>query len=107
MAAPHQQDPGARGTSRRALLAGTVTGAAGLALGSGLASIGLTIPVVAAISPYFAFPLVLGLPPMQMVMLALTLIVGTLTLGSGRATVLHGAIHLVLFAAFLFLAVVP
>jgi len=78
-----------------------------LALGSGLASIGLTIPVVAAISPYFAFPLVLGLPPMQMVMLALTLIVGTLTLGSGRATVLHGAIHLVLFAAFLFLAVVP
>ena len=36
MAAPHQQDPGARGTSRRALLTGTVTGAAGLALGSGL-----------------------------------------------------------------------
>ncbi|MEO6748870.1 MAG: ionic transporter y4hA [Casimicrobiaceae bacterium] len=78
-----------------------------LALGSGLASIGLTIPVVAAISPHFAFPLVLGLPPTQMVMLALTLIVGTLTLGSGRATVLHGAIHLVLFAAFVFLAVVP
>ncbi len=78
-----------------------------LALGSGLASIGLTIPVVAALSPFLAFPLVLGLPPMQIALLALTLIVGTLTLGSGRTTVLHGAIHLVLFAAFLFLAVVP
>jgi Ca2+:H+ antiporter len=37
----------------------------------------------------------------------LTMVVGTLTLGSGRATVLQGAVHLVLFAAFLFLAVVP
>ncbi|MEO6929048.1 MAG: ionic transporter y4hA [Casimicrobiaceae bacterium] len=78
-----------------------------LALGSGLACIGLTIPVVTAMSPLFAFPLVLGLPPVQMVMLALTLLVGTLTLGSGRTTVLRGAIHLVLFSAFLFLAVVP
>jgi Ca2+:H+ antiporter len=78
-----------------------------LALGSGLASIGLTIPVVAAVSPFFAFPLVLGLPPMQIVLLVLSLLVGTLTLGSGRATVLQGAVHLVLFAAFLFLAVVP
>ena len=78
-----------------------------LALGSGLASIGLTIPVIAALSPYFPFPLVLGLPPVQIVMLTLTLIVGTLTLGSGRATVMQGAIHLVLFADFLFLAVVP
>jgi Ca2+:H+ antiporter len=78
-----------------------------LALGSGLASIGLTIPVVAAVSPLFSFPLVLGLPPMQIVLLVLSLLVGTLTLGSGRATVLQGAVHLVLFAAFLFLAVVP
>jgi Ca2+:H+ antiporter len=78
-----------------------------LALGSGLASIGLTIPVVAALSPLFPFPLVLGLPPMQIVLLALTLVIGTLTLGSGRATVMQGAVHLVLFAAFLFLTVVP
>jgi Ca2+:H+ antiporter len=78
-----------------------------LALGSGLASIGLTIPVVAGVSPFFDFPLVLGLPSMQIVMLVLTMIVGTLTLSSGRATVLQGAVHLVLFAAFLFLAVVP
>ena len=78
-----------------------------LALGSGLASIGLTIPVVAAISPLFPFPLVLGLPPMQIVLLTLTLLISTITLGSGRATVMQGAVHLVLFAVFLFLTVVP
>ena len=50
---------------------------------------------------------VLGLPPMQIVLLALTIGVGTLTLGSGRATVLQGTVHLVVFCAFLFLAVVP
>lgn len=78
-----------------------------LALGSGLASIGLTIPVVALVSLVFPYPLVLGLPPKEIVLLTLTLIVGVLTLGSGRATVMQGAVHLVLFAAFLFLAVVP
>lgn len=78
-----------------------------LALGSGLASIGLTILVVAVLSPIFPFPLALGLPPLQIVLLTLTLLVSAITLGSGRATVMHGAIHLVLFAAFLFLTIVP
>ena len=78
-----------------------------LALGSGLASIGLTIPVVAVLSPMFPFRLALGLPPLQIVLLTLTLLVSAITLGSGRATVMHGAIHLVLFTAFLFLTVVP
>ena len=78
-----------------------------LALGSALATIGLTIPVVAALSVVLGFPLVLGLPGKEMVLLALTLIVSVLTLGSGRATVLQGTVHLVMFAVFLFLAVVP
>jgi Ca2+:H+ antiporter len=95
------------GAALRAARGNRMQSSLNLALGSGLASIGLTIPTVAAVSPLFAFPLVLGLPPMQIVMLTLTLIVGTLTLGSGRATVLQGAVHLVLFAAFLFLAIVP
>jgi Ca2+:H+ antiporter len=95
------------GAALRAALANRMQTSLNLALGSGLASIGLTIPVVAALSPKFGFPLVLGLPPVQIVMLTLTLIVGTLTLGSGRATVMQGAVHLVLFADFLFLAVVP
>jgi Ca2+:H+ antiporter len=95
------------GAALRAARGNRMQSSLNLALGSGLASIGLTIPVVAALSPLFPFPLVLGLPPMQIVMLTLTLLVGTLTLGSGRATVLQGAVHLVLFGAFMFLAVVP
>lgn len=78
-----------------------------LALGSGLASIGLTIPAVAVVSLFFPFPLILGLTPVSMVLLFLTLIVATLTLSRGRATVLQGAVHLVLFLVFMFLAVVP
>ncbi len=95
------------GAAVRAARGNRMQSSLNLALGSGLASIGLTIPVVAAMSPLFPFPLVLGMPPMQTVLLTLTFLVGTLTLGSGRATVLHGAVHLVVFGAFLFLAVVP
>jgi Ca2+:H+ antiporter len=78
-----------------------------LALGSALATIGLTIPSVAALSILLHLPLELGLAPKETALLALTLLVSTVTLASGRATVLQGAVHLVLFAAFLFLAVVP
>lgn len=78
-----------------------------LALGSALASIGLTIPTVAALSFFLPYPLALGLGHLELVLLLLTFIVGVLTLGTGRATVLQGAVHLVLFAVFLFLAAVP
>ncbi|AJC22080.1 calcium:proton antiporter [Pandoraea pulmonicola] len=78
-----------------------------LALGSALASIGLTIPTVAAVSLLLDQQIELGLAPKEMVLLAVTLIVGVITLGTGRTTVLQGAVHLVLFATFLFLAIVP
>jgi len=78
-----------------------------LALGSALATIGLTIPVVAALSIQLGLPLELGLAGKETVLLALTLLVSTLTFAGGSATVLQGVVHLVLFAAFLFLAVVP
>ncbi|WKB54989.1 calcium:proton antiporter [Eleftheria terrae] len=78
-----------------------------LALGSALASIGLTIPAVAAASVVLDMPLELGLAPKDMVLLALTFLVGTITLGTGRTNVMQGAVHLVLFAAFLFLALAP
>ena len=78
-----------------------------LALGSALASIGLTIPAVAAVSIFLHKPLTLGLGPKEMVLLVVTLILSQSTLGTGRTTVLQGIVHSVLFAAFLFLAVVP
>ncbi|MEV8021518.1 ionic transporter y4hA [Streptomyces sp. NPDC086554] len=78
-----------------------------LALGSAMASIGLTIPAVAVASVWLSGPLVLGLGPTHMVLLALTVVVGTLTVVPGRATPLQGGVHLVLFAAYLELAVTP
>ncbi|MGY0503633.1 calcium:proton antiporter [Nocardia sp. FBN12] len=78
-----------------------------LALGSAMASIGLTIPVIAIATIWLSGPLVLGLGATQMVLLALTVVVGTLTIVPGRATLLHSGVHLALFAAFVFLAASP
>ncbi|WP_433671155.1 calcium:proton antiporter [Nocardia sp. CA-136227] len=78
-----------------------------LALGSAMASIGLTIPAIALASIWISGPLMLGLGATQMVLLALTVVVGALTVVPGRATLLQGCVHLVLFSAFVFLAVSP
>ena len=78
-----------------------------LAIGSALASIGLTIPAVVLASVWLDLPLRLGLEAKDMALLALTFIVGAITLGSGRTNVMQGAVHLVIFAAFVFLALVP
>lgn len=78
-----------------------------LALGSALASIGLTIPAVAVASVILDMPLALGLEAKDLVLLTLTFVVGAITLGTGRTNVIQGTVHLVIFAAFLFLALVP
>ncbi len=52
-------------------------------------------------------PLLLGLGPTQLVLLAVTVVVAVLTVVPGRATRLQGVVHLVLLAGFLFLAVAP
>ena len=78
-----------------------------LALGSALATIGLTIPAIGLVAILFDMPMILGLQPKEIVLLVLTFAVSIITLASGRATVLHGTVHLVLFAAFLFLSIVP
>jgi Ca2+:H+ antiporter len=78
-----------------------------LALGSAMASIGLTIPTIAFASIWIDVPLHLGLNATQMVLFALTVLVAVLTVVPGRATRLQGTVHLVLLAAFMFLAINP
>lgn len=78
-----------------------------LTLGSVLACIGLTIPVIGAWSLWSGQPLLLGLQPTGVVLLALTFLVSALTLATGRTTVLQGAVHLVIFATFLLLSFQP
>jgi Ca2+:H+ antiporter len=78
-----------------------------LALGSALATIGLTIPAVAAVSIVIGQRLELGLDAKDQLLLALTLLLSVITLGTGRTTVLQGIVHLVIFAVFMFFAMVP
>jgi Ca2+:H+ antiporter len=93
--------------SYRAARANRLQTSLNLALGSALASIGLTIPTVAVASIMLGKPLELGLGLKDEILLALTLFTCVITLGTGRTTVLQGIVHLVIFAAFLFFAVVP
>jgi Ca2+:H+ antiporter len=78
-----------------------------LALGSSLATIGLTIPAVAVAAYALDKQLVLGLKVQDMVLLALTFVLSMLTFGTGRTNILFGLVHLVVFAVFVFLVFVP
>ncbi|MES2979433.1 MAG: ionic transporter y4hA [Pseudomonadota bacterium] len=78
-----------------------------LALGSALASIGLTIPAVALVSLMTGWSLSLGIDAKSTVLLLLSLIVASISLGTGRTTVMQGTVHLVIFAVYLFTAIVP
>ena len=78
-----------------------------LAFGSAMASIGLTIPVIALATIWLDTPLVLGLGATQMVLFALSIVVAALTVLPGRATLQEAGVHLVIFAAFVLLAFVP
>jgi Ca2+:H+ antiporter len=69
-----------------------------LALGSAMASIGLTIPTIAVATIWIDRPLLLGLGATQIVLLTLTIVVAVLTVVPGRATRLQGIVHLVLLA---------
>jgi Ca2+:H+ antiporter len=91
----------------RAARANRLQSSMNLAIGSAIACIGLTVPVVVLASIAFRLPLVLGLEPKDIGLLALTFLASAFTLGTGRTYVMQGAVHLVIFAAFLFLAFVP
>lgn len=78
-----------------------------LALGSALASIGLTIPAISLLSILLGVKLVLGIDPKSIVLLVLSLFTTTLVLRTGRTMLLHGVVLLVLFIVYLFLTVVP
>jgi Ca2+:H+ antiporter len=89
----------------RAALANQMQRSVNIFLGSVLSTIGLTVPVMLAISNWTAHPIVLGVEHGQLVLLLLTLVLSILTFESGRTNVLQGLVHLLLFIAFLGLLV--
>jgi Ca2+:H+ antiporter len=87
----------------RAAKANQLQRSVNILLGSVLATISLTIPAVLAIGLLTDRTIVLGLPPAEMVLLVLTLGLAMLTFASPRTNVLLGAVHLLLFLAYLML----
>lgn len=78
-----------------------------LALGSSLATIGLTIPAVGVLCLVMGQPLALGLETREVVLLVLTFAVALVTFGGGRTNILPGFVHLILFGTFVFLLFAP
>ena len=87
----------------RAALANDLQRSVNILLGSVLATIGLTIPVVLTFGLLFHKQIILGLEPIDVTMLSLTLVLSTMTFSSSRTNVLLGAVHLLLFFAYLLL----
>lgn len=91
----------------RAAISNRLQTSLNLAVGSAIASIGLTIPSVAVVALVMGWPLTLGLDDKSVLLLAVSLFVASISLRTGRTTALQGLVHLVLFAAYLFLSFIP
>lgn len=91
----------------RAAMRNELQSSLNIALGSACATIGLTVPIVAAVSIFTGTPLVLGLAHGDIVLLTLALAVSMVSFGTGRTNVLTGLVHVVVFVAYLLLIVVP
>jgi Ca2+:H+ antiporter len=90
-------------TATRAALHNDLQRSINILLGSVLASIGLTIPAVLTIGLITGKTVVLGLDHANALLLALTLFVSSLTFTRNRTNVLMGAVHLLLFLAYVML----
>lgn len=91
----------------RAAINNRVQTSLNLALGSAIASIGLTIPVVSILAVVMGWPLALGLDTMSTVLLFLSLFVASISLRTGRTNIQIGIVHAVLLGTYLFLSFVP
>jgi Ca2+:H+ antiporter len=91
----------------RAALANRLQTSLNLGLGSALATIGLSIPAVSALALIVGLPIALGLDGKGIILLFLTLMVATLSLATGRTTILQGVVHLVILGVYIFTTVVP
>ena len=87
----------------RAALSNDLQKSVNVLMGSVLATIGLTIPAVLAYGLFFHKPIILGLEPIDVTLLSLTLVLSTMTFSSSRTNVLQGSVHLLLFFSYLML----
>ena len=94
-------------TALRAVSANQLQRGINLCLGAAASTIGLTVPAIVAVSVVTGGDIVLGLPPAEMILLAMTLVLATLTFSGARTTILEGAMHLVVFFVYVTLIFQP
>jgi len=87
----------------KAALANKLQRTINIALGSSTSTIGMTVPMILAISLITGRTIELGLEPLEIVLLSLTLLLSVVSFGTGRTTVLQGTVHLILFASYIVL----
>ena len=78
-----------------------------MALGSALASIGLTIPSVVLICILFDIDLVLGIETKPMILMLLSFFTVMLSLSKGKTNILYGAVLLINLMAYIFTIIYP
>ena len=94
-------------TALRAVTGNELQRAINLCLGAATSTVGLTVPAVLLISLVTGQTAILGLPPTEMTLLAVTLVLSTLTFSGPRTTMLEGAVHLVVFCVYVVLIFSP
>jgi Ca2+:H+ antiporter len=91
----------------RAVARNDLQRAINLCLGAATSTVGLTVPVVLAIGVFTKQTVILGLKPTEMTLLAVTLVLSTLTFSNRRTTLLEGAVHMVVFLIYIVLVFNP
>jgi len=91
----------------KAAMANRLQSSLNLAFGSALASIGLTIPAVAVVSIFFDLDLTLGIDLKSTVLFFLSLFIVSLSLRTGKTTMIQGVVLLVVFSVYLFITIIP
>lgn len=95
------------GASIRAAQADRLQTSLNLALGSAIASIGLTVPIISALAIWMGWPLIWGLDMLSIAFLSLTIFLVALSLRTGMTTRQPGVLHMALFAAYMFFSILP
>jgi len=89
----------------KAALANRLQRTVNISLGSATSTIGMTVPVVMAISIFTGQEIELGLEPLEIALLAITIVTTMLTFGRGKTSLLQGVVHLVLFVSYIVLII--
>lgn len=91
----------------RAALNNRIQTSLNLSIGSALACIGLSIPVLVIASKIMGIPMTLGVDSKSMILVFVSILTLISALGAGKTNILQGVIHIILFFAWLFFVIVP